>query len=116
MLSGVFVSNLCGWLFGCGGGAWLWGLGWACRVLFVLVGCRVVGFEFDVFGCCGVNGGLGCSGVLVFGVYPGLVVVVCAFGCVRFKLVRLVFRVCFGVAGSVVWVVSIYPVGSVRDV
>jgi hypothetical protein len=32
------------------------------------------------------------------------------------ELVRLVFRVCFGVAGSVVWVVSIYPVGSVRDV
>jgi hypothetical protein len=79
---------------GCSGVGWLFGCGAVC--------CFGCGFEAWV-GSVGV-----CSG--------GLVVVVCAFGCVRFELVRLVFRVCFGVAGSVVWVVSIYPVGSVRGV
>jgi hypothetical protein len=54
----------------CSGSGWLFWFG-SVGVCSGGLGVRVVGFEFDVFGCCGVNGGLGCSGVLVFGVYPG---------------------------------------------
>jgi hypothetical protein len=69
-----------------GFGAWVGRVG--CWVVgFVLVGFGVVGFGFDVFGCCGVDGGLGCSGgvwLLLFVLSGVFVSNLCGwfFGCV----------------------------------